>query len=98
MDGDLPERLFSGDDLARMGNVLRQSVGLFRGIPLGGGVSVQDRADNDALRAEAEGGVRERATSYWLIAPMACVYQTVHGELAPADRLFLALYGDASRC
>jgi hypothetical protein len=24
---------------------------------------------------------------------MVCVYRTVHGELAPADRLFLALYG-----
>jgi hypothetical protein len=73
-----------------LGNLLRQSVDFFRGIPLGDGVSEQDPAGNDALRAEVEGVVRERAAANWLIAPMACVYQTMHVELAPPDRLFVA--------
>jgi hypothetical protein len=40
-----------------------------------------------------EGVVRERAAAYWVIAPMACVYRTMHVELAPADRLVVASYG-----
>jgi hypothetical protein len=40
-----------------------------------------------------EGVVRERAAAHWLIASMARVYQTLHGELAPADRLFVASCG-----
>jgi hypothetical protein len=93
MDDHLAAKLFSCDNLVMIGNLLAQSVDLFRGIPLGGGVSEQDRAANDALRAEVEGVVRECAAAYWLIAPMACVYQTMHVELAPADRLFVASYG-----
>jgi hypothetical protein len=93
MDDHLAAKLFSGDNLVMIGNLLRQSVVLFRGIPLGDGVSEQDRAANDALRAEVEGVVRERAAAHWLIAPMACVYQTVHVELAPADGLFVASCG-----
>jgi hypothetical protein len=94
MDDHLAAKVFSGDNLVLIGNLLRQSVGLFRGIPLGDGVSEQDRAANDALRAtEVERVVRERAAAYWLIAPMACVYQTMHGKLAPAGRLFVASCG-----
>jgi hypothetical protein len=92
MDDHLAAKPFSGDDLAMMGNLLRQSVDLFRGIPLGDGVSEQDRASSDALRAEVVGVVRERAAAHWLIAPTACVHQTMHAELAPADRLFVASY------
>jgi hypothetical protein len=51
------------------------------------------RTASDALQAEVEGVVGECAAAYWLIAPMACVYQTMHVELAPADRLFAASYG-----
>jgi hypothetical protein len=69
------------------------SVSRFCSIPLGDGVSEQDRAAHVAVWAEVEGVVRERAAAYWLIAPRACVYQTMHGELAPADRLFVASYG-----
>jgi hypothetical protein len=75
------------------GNLLRQSVDSFRGMPLGGGVSEQDRAANGALRAEVERLMRERAAAYWLAAPRACAYRTMHGELVPADRLFVASCG-----
>jgi hypothetical protein len=39
MDDHLAAKLFSGDNLVMMGNLLLQSVDLFRGIPLGDGVS-----------------------------------------------------------
>jgi hypothetical protein len=93
MDDDVAAKLFSGDNLVMIRNLLSQTVDLFPGIPLGDGVSEQDRAANDALWEEVEGVERGRAASYWLIASVACVYRTMHGELAPADRLFLALYG-----
>jgi hypothetical protein len=67
VDDPLAAKLFSGDNLVMMGNLLRQSVDLFRGIPLGDGVSEQDRAANDALRAEVGAVLRERAAAYLLI-------------------------------
>jgi hypothetical protein len=93
MDDHLAAELFSGDNLVMIGNLLAQSVDLFRDISLGDGVSEQGRAANDALRAEVEGVVRARAAAQRPFAPMACVYQTMHGGLAPADRLFVASYG-----
>jgi hypothetical protein len=42
MDNRLPAKDFSCGILVMIGNLLRQSVDLFRGIPLGDGVSEQD--------------------------------------------------------
>jgi hypothetical protein len=60
MDDHLAAKLSPGDNLVMMGNLLRQSVDLFRGIPLGGGASEQDRAANDAF-AGGGGGSGARA-------------------------------------
>jgi hypothetical protein len=93
MDHRLAARAISGGNSGIFGNLTRQSVDSFLSLPLGDGVSERGSAANGALRAEvgavgAVGAVvRERAAAYQLIARMACVYQTMHGELAPADRL-----------
>jgi hypothetical protein len=92
MDDHMAATPFSGDNLTMIGNTLRQSVGSFRGMPLGEGVSEQDRAANAALRAEVGRVMRERPAAYWLTIPMTCLYQTTHGEPAPADRLCVASY------
>jgi hypothetical protein len=63
MDDHLASKPFPSDNLVTIGNLLRQSVDSFRDIPLGDGVSEQDRAANDALRAEVEAVVRESAAA-----------------------------------
>jgi hypothetical protein len=62
--------LLSGDNLVIIGNLMRRSVGLFRSIPLGDGVSERDRAADAALRADVEAVVLDCAAACWLIAQM----------------------------
>jgi hypothetical protein len=47
-------------------------------------------ADNCSFIEELRQGRRERAAAYWLRVPWVCAYQTMHGDLSPADLLVSA--------
>jgi hypothetical protein len=101
-DHHLAAKLSPGDNLVRMGNLLRQSldqsIDSFWSIPLGDGVSEQDRAANDALRAEVEAVVRERAAAYWLRPQWRASIRQCKGNWRQLTACFWRCMEFASRC
>jgi hypothetical protein len=89
MDDHLAAKIFSGANLVMIGN-LKPNQSIYCAAPLLVMASLS-RTASDALQAEVEGVVRECAAAYWLIAPMACVYKTMHGELAPVGGIVWVL-------
>jgi hypothetical protein len=94
MDDVIAVKVWSAEVLLALNERLHRLIGLVDpGSPPPVGASEQDLAafwsEEERYREE----MRDSCAAYWLHVVWACLYQTMHGDLPPAQRVLVASYG-----
>ena len=94
MDDVLASKLWSADYLTDLGEKMHQLLGLVNLHELPpDGLSEFGLCAHFATERENQSLLRNFCAAYWLHVVWVCLYQTMHGELSPTDRVFVASYG-----